>query len=282
MSNLLTQFSEAISDVLAASAPSIVRIDGARRSPATGIAWSADLVVTAAHAIRAREGISVARDDGQSLPATIAGGDGSTDIALLRVPNAALQPIRWTTRDLRVGNFAVVAGRPGRSLRAGLGVASAIGSEWRTHDGSPIDRYIEVDASLPRGFSGGPLLDTEGGAIGMNTSRVTRGGTTIPHATLERVVTDLLHHGTVRRPILGIGAYPVESGLLIISVQDESAAAKAGLMVGDIVTKVEGQEVESPASLQAVLQSVTTGKELEIGFTRGGESRTVRAKLGTA
>jgi serine protease DegQ len=280
MSSLLTQFSEAISEVVSAARASILRVDGARRIPVTGIAWSPDLVITAAHAIRARQGISVARDDGQSFAATIVGGDNATDIALLRIPNAALQPVRWSERELRTGNFVVVAGRPGRSVRAAIGVASAVGGEWRTHDGSSIDRYIDVDASLPKGFSGGPLLDTEGGAIGMNTSRVTRGGTTIPHATLERVVTDLLRHGTVPRPILGIGVYPVESGLLIISVQDDSAAARSGLMVGDLVVKVDGNDMQSPRELQRALQNMPAGKEIELGFKRGGELKTVRVALG--
>ena len=282
MPNVLTQISEVIGDVVAAAGPSIVRIDGARHSSVSGIAWSQDLVITASHALRSREGITVARDDGQAFAATVAGGDTSTDIALLRVENAALRPIVWSDREPRAGNFVIVAGRPGRSVRASVGVASAVGGEWRTFDGSRIDRYIDVDASLPRGFSGGPLLDTEGASVGMNTSAVTRGGTTIPRRTIERVVGELLQHGSVRRPIIGIGVYPVEGGLLVMSVKDGSSAATSGIHVGDIVTTIDGTEVRSPRKLHALLLNSTIGREVEIELKRGGETRTVRLAVGAA
>ena len=282
MSNVLTQISDAIGDVVAAAGPSIVRIDGARRSSASGIAWSGDLVITASHILRSTDGITVARDDGQSFPATIAGGDSGTDIALLRVENAALRPMNWSDREPRAGNFMIVAGRPGRSVRASVGVASAVGGEWRTHDGSKIDRYIDVDASLPRGFSGGPLLDTEGASVGMNTSAVTRGGTTIPRRTVERVVSELLQHGSVRRPMIGIGVYPVEGGLLVMSVKEGSSAASAGIQVGDIVTTIDGREVLSPRKLYALLQNAAIGKEIAIGLKRGTETRSIQLNLGSA
>jgi S1-C subfamily serine protease len=282
MPNILTQLSDAVSGIITSAAPSIVRIDGARRSPATGFAWSADLVVTASHALRAHDGISVARDDGQSASATLVGADSGTDVALLRVATGTLRPIAWSNRDPRPGDFVIIAGRPGRSVRTGVGVTSAVGGEWRTFDGSRIDRYIDVDASLPRGFSGGPLLDGEGTCIGMNTSRVAHGGTTIPRATVQRVVDELLQHGAVRRPLIGIGVYPVEDGLLVMSVKDESSAARAGILVGDIIRTIDGNEVRSPRALHAFLQNVAVGKDVEMALTRGGESKTVRLAVGSA
>jgi S1-C subfamily serine protease len=281
MSNVLTQLSDAISGVIAGAAPSIVRVDGARRSPSTGIAWSADLVVATAHAIRRDDGISVTRDDGESFAASLVGADGGTDVALLRVQNASLRPIRWSERETRTGDLLIVAGRPGRSVRATIGVASAVGGEWRTFDGSRIDRYIEVDAALPRGFSGGPLLDGDGGSVGMNTSRVTPGGTTVPHATLRRVIDELQQHGSVRRPLIGIGVYPVEDGLLVMSVKDGSSADRAGILVGDIIRTIDGKEVHSPRGLNAIIQSVAIDQEIEIGLRRGGDARTVRLKVGS-
>ena len=279
MTTILTQLSDAVSGVIAGVAPSIVRIEGTRRSPVTGFAWSADLVVTAAHAIRRRDGISVARDDGESSTATLVGVDYGTDIALLRVEDNTLKPISWTSRETRAGDFVVLAGRPGRSVRTGIGVASAVGGEWRTHNGSRIDRFIDVDASLPRGFSGGPLLDGEGACIGMNTSHVAPGGTTIPRATLQRVVDDLLQHGSVPRPLLGIGVYPVEEGLLVMSVKEESSAAKGGILVGDIIKKAGGKEVHSPRELHQILLDAKVGSEFEIELRRGGEAKKIRVNL---
>src|SRR2546423_10732064 len=98
MSTILTQLSDAVAGIITSAGPSIVRIDGARRSPASGFALSADLVVTASHTIRARDGISVVRDDGQSQPATLVGADSGTDVALLRVGSGALHPIAWSKR----------------------------------------------------------------------------------------------------------------------------------------------------------------------------------------
>ena len=282
MPNILTQLSDAVSGIITSTSPSIVRVDGARRSPATGFAWSADLVITAAHAIRARDGISVVRDDGSASPATLVGVDHATDVALLRVEKASLRPIAWSDRDPRAGDFVVIAGRPGRSVRTGIGVASAVAGEWRTHDGTRIDRYIDVDAALPRGFSGGPLLDGEGTCLGMNTSGVTHGGTTIPRATLTRVVGELIEHGSVRRPLIGIGVYPVEEGLLVMSVKEGTNAARAGILVGDIVVSIDGTAVRSPRALHRLLLNVEVGREVEIALTRGGEKKTFRVEAGAA
>jgi serine protease DegQ len=279
MSNVLTQLSDAISETISAAAPSIVRIDGARRSSASGIAWSEDLVVTAAHAIRAREGITIGVDDGTSIPATLAGSDGGTDIALLRLERAALRPVRWSERNPRPGDFVIVGGRPGKSVRAAIGFVSASAGEWRTFDGTRIDRYVDVDASLPRGFSGGPLIDATGGAIGMNTSRVVPGGTTIPQTTLRRIVDEIVRHGGVRHPLIGIGVYPVEEGLLVMSVKPDSSAARAGILVGDVVRSIGGKDVRSPRDLNRVVQTLEIGTEIEVAMTRGGEQRTVPVKV---
>jgi S1-C subfamily serine protease len=282
MPNILTQLSDAVADIVTRNAPSIVRVDGARRAPATGIVWSDDLVVTAGHAVRTREGITVTGDDGQPRAATVVGGDGSTDVALLRIEKSGLRPIPWSERKPRAGEFMIVAGRPGHSVRAGVGVASAVGGEWRTSDGSPISFFLDVDASLPDGFSGGPLLDSEGACVGMNTSRVAPGGTTIPRATLQRVVDELLQHGAVRRPLIGVGVYPVEGGLLVMSVKEDSSAARAGILVGDIIRRIEGNEIRSPRALYGYLQNASVGQEVEIELTRGGEARTLRLSVGSA
>lgn len=276
MNTFLTQLSDALAEAVESASASIVRVDGARRTPASGIVWAENLVVTAAHAIRAHEGIHIA-----DAPAQVVGIDGGTDVALLRIENASLQPIRWSEREARVGNVVLAAGRPGRSVRAAFGIVSAAAGEWRTYDGSRIDRYIDVDGSLPRGFSGGPLLASDG-AIGMNTSHVAPGGTTIPRATLARIVDELSRFGTVKRPRLGVGVYPVDEGLLVMSVQEESSAARAGILVGDIVRTIGGEDVRSPRDLHRVVQSLEIGKEIEIGIIRGGERRTIRLEIGGA
>ncbi len=239
---------------------SVVRVEGARRSPATGIAWSEDLVVTAAHAIRARDGIRVTAN-GESFGATVVGGDHATDIALLRLDRKSLKPIRWSDREPRAGNIVLAAGRPGQRVRAAFGMISGAAGET-----------IDVDGFLPRGFSGGPLLSGDG-ALGMNTSRLTPGGTTIPRATVQRVVDELLRSGHVARPLIGVGVYPVDEGLLVVS------SSRDEILVGDIVRKVGSEDVRSPRDLERVVKGLEVGREIEIELTRGGEARKVRVDV---
>jgi S1-C subfamily serine protease len=228
-----------LADAIESAARSIVRIDGGRRIPSTGIAWSEDVVITAAHTLR--------NDD------NLIGWDPSTDVAVLR--SKALTPIAWNESAQRVGNFVAVAGH---SNRATFGIISA------------IDDYIDVDATLPPGFSGGPLIDLEGRAIGMNTSRIRRNGTTIPIATLRRVVGAILQYGAVRRPFLGVGVHPVDGGVIVLSLAPEGPAKKAGLLVGDVIT--------SP--LQELLREEKIGSESTLHITRGGEPREMRITIG--
>ena len=111
---------------------------------------------------------------------------------------------------------------------------------------------------------------------------MTRGGTTIPHATVNRVVDELQQHGSIRRPLLGVGVYPVEEGLLVMSVKDESGAANAGIRVGDIIRTIGAEEVRSPRKLHAILMNGAVGNEIEVELLRGGEKRNVRVAVGAA
>ena len=228
-----------LADAIEAAARSIVRVDGGRRTPSSGIAWSEDVVITAAHTLRNDE--------------DLIGWDPSTDVAVLR--SKALTPIAWNESAQRVGNFVVVAGH---SNRATFGIISG------------IDDFIEVDATLPPGFSGGPLIDPDGRAIGMNTSRIRRNGTTIPIATLRRVVGSILEHGSVRRPFLGVGIHPVDGGVVVLSLAADGPAKQAGLLVGDVIT--------SP--LQELLREEKIGSDATLHITRGGEPREVRITIG--
>jgi S1-C subfamily serine protease len=266
MEATMKKLSDAVADAIESAAKSIVRVDGGRRTPSSGIAWADDVVITAAHTLRNDEGVI--------------GWDPATDVAVLRM-GKGLQPIEWSdAADLRVGNFAIAAGRPGRSTRATFGIISALGGEWRTSVGGRIDRYIEVDAALPPGFSGGPLLDVDGKAIGMNTSRLMRSGTTIPIATLRRVVGSILEHGSVRRAFLGVGVHPVEGGLIVMSLAPEGPAKKSGVLIGDIITTLDGEAVSDPASLHEMLREERIGSEATLHITRGGEPREVRMTIG--
>jgi len=268
---IASDLSDSLASSITSASPSIVHVAAREHHGSTGIVWSADgAIVTAAHTVRRDDGIEVRFDDESTATATLAGRDESADVAVLRIDRKNLRVPQWReTNGLRVGNIVLAAGRPGRSVRATSGIVSAIGPEWRTQGGTRIDAYLDVDAALPPGFSGGPLLDAAGSFIGLNTSYlVRRTGATIPYATLTRIVDSILKHGSVPRPTLGVGIYPVEAGLLIISVQSDSAAERAGLLVGDII-RMHHRE------LRDRIRDWDPGTKLELTIVRGGEEKRV-------
>ncbi len=272
------ELSKQLANAVERAASSIVRVEGRRHLASSGIVWAEGIVVTAAHTVHRTDGIHVTIPNGETVEGTLAGRDEGTDVAVLRVEGAS-SPIAWSDAPPRAGEIAIAAGRPGRGARATVGFVTGVGGPWRTRDGGRIDAIIEVEASLPPGFSGGPLLAVDGRAIGMNTSRLVRGGTTIPHATLARVTHELLEHGTVRRPALGVAVYPVERGLVVLSVQRDSAAESAGILVGDVLEAIGATELNDPHALREVLQSLTIGDASTLRITRGGERRELQVSV---
>lgn len=284
-----------LSELLAAAiervAPSVVRID-LRCGATTGLVARADgLVVTTHHALD-RDEAEVTLHDGRSARGTVRGRDPGTDLALLQLDVKDLAVPAWSDgASLKVGHLVTPVGRPGRGARATLGMISALGDGFRTMAGGAIDRHIEVDGSLPRGFSGGPLVDTRGEVIGLNTAGLLRGGTTIPASTVRRVVDALAAHGRIAQGFLGVGAHPVRLpaataetakqslGLLLTAVEPDSPAAKGGLLLGDILLTVDGQPTERPGDLIALLAG-KANVSVSVSLVRGGEARTIDVVTG--
>src|SRR5688572_21954688 len=261
---LQTSFASAVARV----APSVVRV-ARRRGGGSGIAWSDELVVTSSFHAGDRTRVGIGTGDGEldERDATIVGRDPGTDVAVLRVDGGGLTPAPFRELDgLAVGHFALAVGRPGRTARASLRIIGVLGPETRTSQGGRLDRYVESDRQLPRGFGGGPLIDLDGEVIGMGTRTLIRDADlAVPTVTLRRVVDEILAHGGVRRGYLGVGAYPVElpaslahplgqeRGALLASVEDGGPAAAAGLLVGDILVTLAGDPIAGPNELRAAL-----------------------------
>lgn len=275
------EISESLAGAVERAAAGVVRVE-ARRRPSSGLVWSAEgYVVTAAHTIHRSEGVTVGLADGRSLPAQFVGLDHATDVALLKV-EAALPEPAFSEAGRRVGELVVLLGRPGSGVRAGLGMIGSANGPWRTASGGRVDRWIEVDGSLPPGSSGGPLIDAEGAIIGMNTAALARGGSTVPVETIRRVVASLITHGGVRRGWLGVAVQPVrlddtqaaiagqDRALLLVSVAGESPAASAGLQVGDVILSFNGTLVADPRELHARLDESTVDSEVPVQVLRGG------------
>ena len=205
----------AVSNDLAAAVDtvgrSVVAIHARRRIPASGIVWQPGVVVAAHHTIQRDDDITVGLHDGISVAATLAGRDPSTDLAVLRLAEgASAPPVAPATEPPRVGQLVLALGRPGGSVTASLGIVSAVGGEWRTWQGGTIDRFVRLDLAVYDGFSGGPLVDTAGRVIGLNTSGLARAtAVTVPASTVARVTGQLLARGHVARGWLGIATQPV-------------------------------------------------------------------------
>ncbi|MBI4311867.1 MAG: trypsin-like peptidase domain-containing protein [Chloroflexi bacterium] len=286
MTNALTNVSNDLAAIAAAASPGIVRVEGRRRLPASGIVWSADgLVVTAHHVVEQEEGLQVGLADGRAAPATLVGRDPTTDIALLRVQAGGLTPLPWAEPETaRVGHLVLALGRPGAGILATLGVVSALGEAWRTPLGGRIDRLLQTDAAMYPGFSGGPLVDASGRVLGPNTTAILRGlAVAIPAPTVRRVVETLLAHGKVQRGYMGVGAQTVRlpaaleaqagqaTGLLLVSVEAASPAGQAGLVMGDTIIAFDGQPVRRLEDLLGQLTAERIGRAVSVRIIRGGQ-----------
>jgi S1-C subfamily serine protease len=295
MANAMTDLSKAMAEAVATASPSIVRVEGRRRIPATGILWSnGGVIVTANHVVKSDDPITVGLADGRSATATLVGRDPSTDIAVLRVEASDLSAIvEANKQELGVGNLVLALGRPGQTVQATLGVVSALGDSWQTRSGGLVDSYLQTDVLMYPGFSGGPLVDGNGRLLGMNTSGIMGGvSLAIPTQTLSRVTDTLLTHGRVKRGYLGVSTQKVhlpdalqaelgqKSGLLIISAETDSPAAQGGLTLGDTIIGIAGGKVRNHDDLLAQLTGDVVGTAVSVSIVRGGKVETLEVTVG--
>src|SRR6478735_686932 len=303
MSNAAQDLSNALADAVERVSASVVRVETGRRRPASGLIWSAEgLIVTTAHGLEREEGLEVTLETGQSHAATLVGADLSSDLALLRVDAAALPVAERAAADsVRRGHLVLALSRPGRTVRSNLGVISALSEQWRAPGGGKIERYIQSDVSIESGFSGGPLVDTSGRVIGLNSSGILRGtALTLATVTIERVVLALLSHGQIQRGYLGVSSTAARlpagqarvagqsAGLVVTGLQEGGPAESAGVLLGDVLLSFDGEPVESIGDLKAALEEraqravalrvLRAGTPLELSVTPSTRSRDVASE----
>ena len=294
MTGTLASLSDSLAEAVASAGPSVVRVEGRRRLPASGIVWSADGVIVTAHHVLERDDITIGLPDNDTATATLVGRDPTTDVAVLRIEAKGLTTPTWADLNaLRVGHLALALGRPGQSVRATLGIASAVGKSWRTPGGGQVDTFLQTDAAMYPGFSGGPLVDASGHFLGLNTTALLRGiNVAVPQTTLRRVVESLLAHGRVRRGYLGVGAQSArlpetlaneikqETGLLLVSIETGSPAEQYGLLMGDTVVSLDGEPVRQLDDLLTLLGSERLGKTVPVRVIRGGQIQEITVTVG--
>jgi S1-C subfamily serine protease len=294
MAGLLAELSGALAKTVESAGPSLVRIEGRRRLPASGIIWSEEgLIVTANHVVKRDENIVVGLADGQGVKASLVGRDPGADLAVLRLQSGGLVPAQWEDEEMQVGHLVLALGRPGRTVQATLGIISALGDSWRTATGGQVDRYLQTDVVMYPGFSGGPLVNASGQFLGLNTSALLRGvSLAVPAKTVDRTVKSLLSHGRVRRGYLGVSTQPVrlpessseeldqETGLLVVNVETGSPADQGGLILGDAIVRLDEEAIRHHDDLLAQLTADRVGQKTPITIIRGGEIRALNVTIG--
>ena len=291
---LLDIYSETVSGTAETLAPSVLAIHvlKGKRPVGTGsgfVVTPDGYALTNAHVAQDAREISVVLHDGATLPATVVGVDRDTDLALLRLPGSGFQAARLgDSGKLRVGQLAIAIGNPlGFQATVTAGVVSALHRTLRSVNGALIEDVIQTDASLNPGNSGGPLVDSRGRVIGINTAMI--GGANgicfaVPIKTALWAIPLLLRDGRVvrarlglsaqtiplsRRAVLGLGVN-VPSAVQVVEVMKNGPAARAGMRNGDIIVRLQGSHVLSVDALRRMLPKDAIGKELRLEFFRNG------------
>src|SRR5579864_6619672 len=287
---VLASLSDDLVSAVQRAGRSVVAVHGRRRFPASGLAWTSDQVVTASHVLERDSDLTITSADGTQHAAKLVGRDPGSDIALLQISTATLQPIERAHADnIKAGSLTLAVGRPGTPEPiASFGAVSSVGGAWRTSQGGLLDAYIRADVALLPGLSGGALVDVQGELLGMLSAHLAGGDpVAVPTASLDAVVQRVLTGGSVRRAYLGVSTQPVElqeavrtrlgieqnAGLMLLGLEPGAPAEQSGLLLGDILLSIGGRDVEDGEALQMALGPAVVGQPTSIRFIRGGERR---------
>jgi serine protease Do len=270
-----------------------------RQGAGSGFFISADgYLVTNNHVVDKAKSVEVVMDDGRSLDAKVVGADPKTDVALLKVTEGGNFPyVRLARSTPRVGDWVVAIGNPfglGGTVTAGI-----VSARGRDIGAGPYDDFLQIDAPINRGNSGGPTFNFQGEVVGMNTAIYSPSGGNVglafavPASTVETVVEQLKTDGKVTRGYLGVQIQPLnkelseslglksEKGALVAGAQDGTPAAKAGLKAGDVITAVNGEAVANARELTRKVAGMKPGSKAEFTYLRDGREHTVTVELAT-
>lgn len=272
------------------------------RGLGSGVIIDADkgYIVTNNHVIDGADDIQIGLHDGREIKAKLIGTDAESDIALLQIEAKNLTAIRATdSDDIRVGDFAVAIGNPfGLGQTVTSGIVSALGRSGLGIE--MLENFIQTDAAINSGNSGGALVNLNGELIGINTAIVAPNGGNvgigfaIPANMVHSLVAQIIEHGEVRRGVLGVSGRDLDNQLaqgfgldtqhggFVNEVMPDSAADKAGIKAGDIIVSVNGRGIKTFQELRAKVATMGAGAKLELGLIRDGDEKTVKVTLGEA
>ena len=272
-----------------------------KQSLGSGVIFDAKkgLLLTKSHVIQRADQITVSLTDGRSFQAELVGSDPATDVALIKIPAEELTALILANSDqLRVGDFVVAIGNPfGLGQTVTSGIVSALGRSGLGIEG--YENFIQTDASINPGNSGGALVNLRGELVGINTAIFSPGqragnigiGFAIPSNMVKQISDQLIEYGEVKRAYLGVqmqditdelaSAFniPPGQGAVITSIQKGSAADEAGLQIGDVITRVDGQKLRSADSLRNTVGLLMVGQTIKIDILRNGQDKTLKATV---
>lgn len=297
---LLDAYSRAVVHTADRVSPSVVKIDVQQRGPAgrlprggsgSGFVFTPDgFILTNSHVVDGAARIEVRLTDGRAAQAFLIGNDPDTDLAVVRIHLPELAPVTLgNSASLRVGEVAIAIGNPyGFQCTVTAGIISALGRSLRTQSGRLIDDVIQTDAALNPGNSGGPLVNSRGEVIGVNTAVILPAQGicfAVPVDTVKFVVGHLMRDGKIRRAYIGVAGQNIDlhrrlvrfhqlasdSAVLVISVEHGGPAAAAGLEEGDVIVALDGRAVATIDDLHRMLTSDTIGSMSKLTVLRRSE-----------
>jgi S1-C subfamily serine protease len=287
MSKELIELSNALARATGHAAASVVAVHTEARGSSSGVVWRSGVIVTSEHALRRDEEIQVTLPNGRVAPATLAGRDPSTDIAVLKCAEAdGAAPDFGDAAALEPGSLTLVVGRTRASGPvAALGVVSLVAAERRSWTGASLTPYIRLDVGLQPTAVGGAVVDAHGRVVGLATPRFARfGAIAIPASAINKIAEALLQRGHIPRGYLGVGLQPLplpaalretlqrneKTAAIVLEVHPGGPADKAGIVIGDILVSIGGHAVTRLEDVQSALAEEAIGKMLALKFVRGG------------
>jgi S1-C subfamily serine protease len=290
-SDVLTQLSDAIAARAEAAKNAVVAVRFSEGRHLTGTVWQSGIVVVSEQALPRKDEFELVAPDGSTVAARLAGRDASTNIAILKAAEPIAAPV-FPASDARTGALVLAIGADGAGgASARLGMVNLVAGEWHSRRGGLIDRRIILDMQLAAREEGGPVFDAAGGCLGMSTFGPHGQVIVIPHATLERVVPQLIKDGHVSRGWLGVALHAVavpdalresadqNSGMMVMSVVENGPAAQAGIVAGDIILDVDGISAHRFRKLARYFGSDSIGRRAAIRLIRGGAVITVQTTI---
>jgi S1-C subfamily serine protease len=293
--NPLVAFSDHTAQLVERTAGSVVAVHAGGRRSSSGIHWRPGIIVTAEEVLERDEDIKITLPGGRLVEASLAGRDPTPDVAVLRFqPDGLAAAPTADAASLRPGHLVLAIGNHQGAPIAGLGIVAIAGGAWHSQRGGAIDSLIRLDLGLSLAAEGGALVDAQGRVVGMAVLGPRRRALAIPAATIDRVVDQLLAKGHVFRGYLGAGLQPVRlgrpadaaqpsgsgRGILVVSLDPDGPAARAGVLVGDIVTAWNAKPVDRVREVMRLLSPDSVGQAIDLGLLRGGAPTALRVVIG--